>query len=73
MRAKIRIETGKDAYEFCAIATKLPGRITVHDGSGLVVNAKSVLGMLYTMEFDELWCESENDIYSHISKFVVEE
>lgn len=68
---KIRLDTLSDAKEFVEIAKTLPGQIVIRDATGMRVNAKSLLGMLYAMEFEELYCESENDIYSHIEKFVV--
>lgn len=71
MKVKIRLDTGADAIKFSTIASKLPGDIHVLDNAGLRVNAKSVLGMLYTLEFSELWCESDHDIYSHIEEFVI--
>ena len=70
-KLKIEIDTMSDANEFVAITSKLPGKIVVVDNNGLAVNAKSILGMLYAMEFEELWCESENDIYYNIEKFVI--
>lgn len=69
-REKIHIDTMTEATEFVSITTKLSGEIVVIDNKGMRVNAKSILGMLYAMEFEELWCESEEDIYAHIIKFV---
>ena len=71
MKVKIRLDTVTDANKFAAITSTLEGKITITDTKGLRVNAKSVLGALYALEFTELWCESENDIYSHIRDFVV--
>ena len=71
MKVKIRLDTGADAIKFSNIASRLTADVYVFDNNGLRVNAKSVLGMLYTLEFDELWCESNKDIYSHIEEFVV--
>ena len=71
MKVKIRLDTGAAAIKFSNIAQRLPGNIHVFDNAGLRVNAKSVLGMLYTLEFSELWCESDRDIYSHIEEFIV--
>jgi hypothetical protein len=71
MKAQIRIDTMHDAAAFVKITEKLNGKITVTDSDGMRVNAKSLMGMLYALEFDSLWCESENDIYSHIERFVV--
>ena len=72
MTNKIRLDTYKDAVEFSSIAESLEGRIIVKDNKGHCVNGKSLLGMLYALEFDELIVESEEDIYMHIEKFVKE-
>ena len=37
------------------------------------VNAKSLLGMLYSLEFDELWVESKNDYYEELKQFIIED
>ena len=55
MRVKIRIDTGADARQFVDIATKAKCPVFITDGDGLKVSAKSLLGTLYAMEFDELW------------------
>jgi hypothetical protein len=72
MRVKIRLDTIPDAYKFSAIASQLEGKIYIVDAhDGLKVNAKSVLGALYSMEFGNLWCESEKDIYHAIEEFII--
>ena len=71
MKTKIRLDTGSDAIKFSEICSTLGGTITITDNKGLRVNAKSLLGVIYTLEFDEIWCESEEDIYRHIANFVV--
>ena len=59
-----------DVYSFVKIATAQHGAVHITDGSGLKVSAKSILGALYALEFDELWCEAEGDIYHAIEKFI---
>ena len=71
MKVKIRLDTGNDAAQFSNICSKLDGKITVTDNKGLRINAKSLLGMIYALEFDELWCESDIDIYMSVRDFVV--
>ena len=73
MRNRIRIDTVEQANALAAITARLDGKITITDGQGLTVNAKSVLGALHAMEFTELWLESENDIYMAIEPFIVVE
>ena len=72
-RLRIRLDTQRDAARLAQIAGGLEGQIVITDGNGLRVSAKSVMGMLYAMEFEELWLESENDIYMKIQDFVIVE
>ena len=54
MKVKINLDMLKDVQDFVNITSNLQGKITVTDGEGLVVNAKSLMGMLYSLEFSEL-------------------
>lgn len=75
MRLKINLDTQSDVLEFCKIASGVEGevRIVGHDsGQECSVNGKSLLGLLYCTTWNDLWCVSENDIYSQIAKFAVE-
>ena len=73
MKTKINLETMSDALALAAITSELAGSITITDGNGYRVNAKSVVGAIYSLEFDSLWLESENDIYSSVKQFVAAE
>lgn len=73
MAYKIRLDTVQDANEFVTIASSINGKITITDGNGLCVNGKSVLGALHAMEFTDLYCESEAEVYHRLNKFIVEE
>lgn len=69
---KIALETMTDANEFVSITSRIhDAQILVEDGAGLCVNAKSIMGMLYALEFDDLICASDIDIYAKIEKFVL--
>lgn len=68
-RTKIELVGMSDINKFVAITTKLPGVIKLTDGESYSVNAKSLLGALASMEWESLYCESEMDIYTHISEF----
>lgn len=74
MRARLILDTVSDVTRFVEITKKLKQPITVTDGNGLKVNAKSLMGMLYALEFTNLLCETEddNDIYMAIKEFVIE-
>lgn len=71
MKVKIRLDTKTDAIKLSVIAETLEGEITITDNAGLRVSARSIVGALYAMEFAEIWLESEYDIYSHISDFII--
>ena len=69
---KIVLDTVSDVNKFVSIANSfLNSTITVTDNNGLRVNAKSLMGMLYALEFEELWCESESEIYEAIRDYVI--
>ena len=70
MKVKVALETMSDVSEFVAITSKVEEPVVLV-GEDFKVNAKSLLGALYTMEWQEVWCECEKDIYSKIEKFVV--
>jgi hypothetical protein len=74
MKLKIRIETDSDAVKLVGIASRLKENITLTDGNGLCVSAKSLLGTMYVrFEFSEIWLETENEHYFAFKDFVVEE
>ena len=67
---KIELVTNSDINDFVKIVSKVEGEIKLIDDTGLCVNAKSLLGVLYTIEWDNLYCISEHDIYSKIEKYI---
>lgn len=74
MRSRIRLETMSDINKFINIVTPLPGKIVVKNSDeDFIINAKSIFVMICALNYNDLWCESEYDIYSHIKDFIVEE
>ena len=71
MKAQIRLDTMSDVHRFVQIASISNGKVYITDNDGLKVSAKSLLGALYALEFEELWCESEEDIYHMIEDFII--
>ncbi len=74
MKVKIRLDTMKDINQFVAICSKLPVDVPAYitDGAGLKVSAKSILGVMYSMEFDEIWCETEANLYYELNRFIID-
>lgn len=71
MKAKLRIDTTTDIRTFVAICSDIDVPVMIKDGAGHCVSGKSILGMLYSLEWSEIWCECEKDIYSDIQSFVI--
>lgn len=70
MKVKIALETMSDVTNFVAITSVIDVPVHLTHGN-FRVSAKSLLGAIYTMEWDEVWCECEKDIYHSIEKFVI--
>lgn len=71
MKYKIVLDTVSDVTNFVKnVSIARDATVTVTDGNGLRVNAKSIIGMLYALEFDELWCESDIEIYEKIRQWI---
>ena len=66
MRIKIRLDTYNDVKEFVEISNRIDSIIYLEDGNGLRVNAKSLLGALYTMEYNDIYCVCADDISNKI-------
>lgn len=73
MRYRIRLDTMSDVNKFVKLATAHKGKIMLSDGDEFTVSGKSLLGAMYTMEWDQVFCESENEIYYEIKDFIVDE
>ena len=54
MKYKIRLETMSDVNKFVKIAAAYPGKILLTDGENFTVNGKSLLGAMYTVEWDQI-------------------
>ena len=72
MKYKIILDTVSDVNTFVKnVSAETKATVTVTDNRGLRVNAKSLMGMLYALEFEELWCESDTEIYEKIKDYVI--
>lgn len=70
-KVKIELNTLTDIREFVNIVSdpSIEGAITLTDGSNYTVNAKSLLAAMCTVEWSDLYCISDEDIYTKIQKF----
>lgn len=72
MKAKINIDTLSKISSFVEICSKLDCKVDLVDGNGYRVSAKSLMGAVATMDWNEVYAESEADIYTDIRQFVVD-
>lgn len=71
MRVKIELITMTDCSDFVRVVAAQEGKITLENNDGFCVNAKSLLGALAATEWDNLWVNSDNDIYRLIERWIV--
>ena len=70
---RIRLDTMAEVNRFVGIATQIPGKLILTDDESFTVNGKSLLGAMYTFEWDRIYCESESEIYFKIKDFIIDE
>lgn len=70
---KIRLDTLSDANDFLLAVSKVPEEVYICSGTHLCTSAKSALGChMARLEWNNLVCECERDIFMKIRKFIVE-
>lgn len=72
MKAKIFMDTIKQAEEVTRLASTCDQEVYIEDGNGLKVRACSILGSLHALEFNELWLTSQGDYYSIFKDFIID-
>ena len=73
MKAKVRLDTLSDIKGFVRAVNGIADDVHLTDGNNLTVSAKSILGAMYTMEWSEIYCTCDRDIYYRIQNYVLEE
>ena len=68
MRIKVNLDTKNDIMRFVERVCGVDVPVFLTSGV-YCVSGKSILGAIYTLEWDDLWCECEKDIYSLIRDF----
>lgn len=72
MKVKVRLDTLSDIRGFIKAVSQIADEVHLTDNNNLTVSAKSILGAMYTMEWSEVYCTCNKDIYSIIRDFVVD-
>lgn len=73
-RWKIRLDTMKDTNDFLFITNQIDEEVYIRSGQHLCTSAKSALGChMARIEWNNLICECELDIYTKIQRFVIDD
>lgn len=70
MKAKIYLDTMSRINEFVNICSELKCKVNLVDGEQYCVSAQSLIGVIATMDWSEVYVECDYDIRSHIEKFL---
>lgn len=74
MRIKIRLDTMSEVNSFVTDMTKSGANVFLTDRDrNFIVSAKSMLGAVYSMEWEEIWCESDDNIFHIVNKYAAAE
>ena len=71
MKVRVRLDTLTDIQNFVNVAAGVKESVVLRDNIGNQVSAKSLLGAIYTMEWDEIYCYCEKDISASILSFII--
>lgn len=71
MRQRVRLETMTDIQKFVGVVSRTGEKVTLEDGDGHCVSAASLLGALYSMEWNEVYCYCPKDISGMILPWIV--
>lgn len=71
MRVKINLDTMSSIQKFVDVTSRIEDEITLQDGVGHCVSAKSLLGAIYSLEWETIYCYCEKDISGSILPWII--
>ena len=71
IRTQIRLDTMQSINKFVEVIGRLDEQVWLEDDNGSRVNAKSLLGCLYSMEWARIYCYCKKDINAYIMPWIV--
>jgi hypothetical protein len=72
MKEQVNLDTMSKINAFVAICSRLDCKVDLIDGSGYRVSAKSLVGVLASMDWNQVFIECEKDIYAYVQEFLAE-
>lgn len=70
-RTKIRLDTMQSINKFVEVMGRLNDHVWLEDGNGARVSARSILGCLYSLEWNEIYAFCERDISAYLMPWAV--
>lgn len=71
MRVKINLDTMSNIQKFVDVTSRIDDPVFLEDNTGFKVSAKSILGALATMDWNEVYCECAKDISGIILPWII--
>jgi hypothetical protein len=72
MKERVNLDTMSKINAFVTICSRLDCKVDLIDGNGYRVSAKSLIGALATMDWNQVFIECERDIYAYVQEFLAE-
>lgn len=72
MKAKVNLDTMSRINAFVAVCSRLDCKVDLIDGNGYRVSAKSLIGAICTMDWNQVFIECERDIYAYVQEFLAD-
>ena len=72
MKERVNLDTMSKINAFVAICSRLDCKVDLIDGNGYRVSAKSLVGALATVDWNQVFIECEKDIYAYVQEFLAE-
>lgn len=70
-RTKIRLDTLSSVNQFIKTIEQVDVPVWLEDGDGCRVSAKSLLGALYSLEWETIYCYCDKDINVHLMPWII--
>lgn len=71
MRQRIRLDTMSEINKFVETISQIDEKVFLEDNTGYKVSARSLLGALLSMEWEEVYVHCEKDISGTILPWII--
>ena len=72
MKERVNLDTMGKINAFVSICSRLDCKVDLIDGNGYRVSAKSLVGALATVDWNQVFIECDKDIYAYVQEFLAE-